>query len=424
MEKETPKGAKGFLEVLGPGLVTGASDDDPSGIATYAMTGAQLGYAPLWTALLTFPMMAAIQFICAKIGMVSGQGIARVLRKHYWRILLYPVVLALILANTLNAGADILAIAEGIHLLVPVPVATMIAPIGIGILVFQIWGSYRLLARIFKWLALTLVAFIASAFFARPDWMQVLRGTFVPEIRTDSVFLATLVAILGTTISPYLFFWQASQEVEEDISRGKKKLWQRKGATNDELQYAFWDVAVGMLASNAVMYFIILSSAATLHQAGKTNITSAAQAAEALRPLAGNAATLLMAIGLIGTGILAVPILTGSAAYAVCDTFGWTCSLDAKPSRAKEFYIVVSLSTLGALVVSLIGIPAMDALFWTAVINGFLAPPLLVVVMLIANNRQIMGKRVNGLWENLLGWATTAMMFAAAIALVWTWGQA
>jgi NRAMP (natural resistance-associated macrophage protein)-like metal ion transporter len=423
MENGVPKGSKGLLRILGPGFITGASDDDPSGIATYAMTGAQLGYAPLWTALLTFPMMATVQFICAKIGMESGQGIARVLRKHYPRLLLYPVVLSLIVANTLNAGADILAVCEGLHLLVPVPVSAMVFPIGLGILAFQIWGSYRLLARIFKWLALSLLAYIASAFFARPDWTEALRGTFIPTISYDSAFLATLVAILGTTISPYLFFWQASQEVEEDISRGKKKLWQRKGTTTDELRYAFWDVTVGMLASNIVMYFIILSSAATLHRAGRTDINSAAEAAEALRPLAGNAATVLMAIGLIGTGILAVPILTASAAYAVCDTFGWSCSLDATPGKAKEFYVVVSLSTLGALLINLVGVNAMDALFWTAVINGFLAPPLLVVVMLISNNREIMGRRVNGLWENALGWATTAMMVAAAVALICTWGS-
>jgi Mn2+/Fe2+ NRAMP family transporter len=232
-----------------------------------------------------------------------------------------------------------------------------------------------------------------------------------------------LVVILGTTISPYLFFWQASQEVEEEISRGRKRLWQRQGTTDDELKYAFWDVNTGMLFSNLVMYFIILATAATLHQAGRTDINSAADAAEALRPLAGDAATVLMALGLIGTGLLAVPILTGSAAYAVCETVGWKCSLDAKPGKAKEFYLVLVLSTLGGLLIDFIGISPMDALFWTAVINGFLAPPLLVVIMLIANNEQVMGKRVNGWWENVLGWTTAVVMFAAAIGLVLTWGS-
>jgi NRAMP (natural resistance-associated macrophage protein)-like metal ion transporter len=413
---------KRFLKMLGPGLVTGASDDDPSGIGTYATAGAQLGYAPLWTALVTFPLMASVQYICAQIGLVGGKGIAGVLRQHYPRTLLYAVVLGLMAANTINAGADILAIAAGVNLLVPVPTAAMIVPIAVGILVLQVWGSYRLIAKTFKWLTLALFAYIASAFFARPDWGDVLRGTFLPTFRFDSTFLATLVAILGTTISPYLFFWQASQEVEEEISRGRKRLWRRRGATDGELKYAFWDVSVGMFFSNVVMYFIILATAATLHRAGRGDINSAADAAEALRPLAGDAATALMALGLIGTGLLAVPVLTGSAAYAVCETFGWKCSLDAKPAKAKEFYLVLGASTVGGLLIDFIGVSPMDALFWTAVINGFLAPPLLVVIMLIANHKALMGKRVNGWWENALGWTTTAVMFAAAVALVLTWG--
>jgi NRAMP (natural resistance-associated macrophage protein)-like metal ion transporter len=413
---------KRFLKILGPGLITGASDDDPSGIGTYATAGAQLGYAPLWTAWVTFPLMASVQFICAKIGLVSGRGIAGVLGQHYPRTLLYAVVLGLTAANTINAGADVLAIAAGVNLLIPVPITAMIVPIAIGICVLQVWASYRLIAKTFKWLTLGLFAYMASAFFARPNWGDVLRGTFVPTFRFDSTFLATLVAILGTTISPYLFFWQASQEVEEEIARGRKRLWQRKGAKDCELKYAWWDVNVGMFCSNLVMYFIILATAATLYRAGKTDINSAAEAAEALRPLAGNAASVLMALGLVGTGLLAVPILTGSAAYAVCETFGWKCSLDAKPGRAKEFYLVLGLSTLGGVLIDYVGINPMDALFWTAVINGFLSPPLLVVIMLIANNERVMGKRVNGRWENVLGWTTTVVMFAAAVAFVLTWG--
>jgi NRAMP (natural resistance-associated macrophage protein)-like metal ion transporter len=406
--------------MLGPGLVTGASDDDPSGIGTYAAAGAKLGYTSLWTALMTFPLMASVQFICAKIGMVSGRGIAGVLGRHYSRNLVYPVVLALMVANTINAGADILAIAAGLNLLIPVRVAVMIGPVSILILGLQVWGSYRLIARTFKWLTLTLFAYIGSAFFSRPDWGAVLRGTLLPTLHFDSTFLAMLVAILGTTISPYLFFWQASQEVEEEISRGRRRLWQRPNATDNELRYAAWDVNIGMLFSNVVMYFIILASAATLHEAGQTDIESAEEAAEALRPLAGNAATVLMALGLIGTGLLAVPILTGSAAYAVCETFGWKCSLDAKPAQAKEFYIVLAASTLGGVIIDLIGISPMNALFWTAVINGFLAPPLLVVIMLIANNKAIMGKRVNSLGLNVMGWLTVAIMFLAALGLIFT----
>ena len=412
-----------FLKMLGPGLITGASDDDPSGIGTYAVAGAQLGYAALWTALVTFPLMAAVQFICARIAMVSGRGIASVLRKHYPRTLLYAVVLGLLLANTLNAGADLVAIAAGLNLLLPIPIKAVLVPVAILILVLQIWGSYRLIARTFKWLTLALFAFIGAAFLARPDWGEVFRGTVLPTVRFDSTFLATLVAILGTTISPYLFFWQASQEVEEEIARGRRRLWQRRGTTDGELRYAAWDVSIGMFLSNVVMYFIILATAATLHREGRTNIDSAAEAAEALRPLAGEAATVLMALGLIGTGFLAVPILTGSAAYAVCETFGWKCSLDAKPGKAKEFYLVLAASTIGGLVINVIGISPMDALFWTAVLNGFLSPPLLLVIMLIANNKQVMGNRVNGMGLNVLGWATTAAMFAAAAGLLLTWGK-
>ncbi len=412
-----------WLRVLGPGLIAGASDDDPSGIGTYAIAGAQSGYTLLWTALLTLPLMAAIQFICAKIGLVSGRGIAGVLRQHYPRPLLYAVVLGLMAANTLNAGADILAIAAGLNLLVPIPVAALIGPIAVAIFALQLLGSYRLIARTFKWLTLALFAYIASAFFARPDWGDVLRGTFVPTLRFESTFLATLVAILGTTISPYLFFWQASQEVEEEISRGRKRLWQRKGATDRELSYALWDVSIGMFLSNVVMYFIIVATAATLNRTGHTGIESATEAAEALRPLAGNTATILMALGLIGTGLLAVPVLTTSAAYAVCETFRWKCSLDATPGKAKEFYIVLGLSGLGGLLIDYIGIDPIGALFWTAVINGFVAPPLLLVIMLVANQKQVMGKRVNGWWENAIGGAATVVMFASAIALVVTWGS-
>jgi NRAMP (natural resistance-associated macrophage protein)-like metal ion transporter len=421
--RRRPNPVRRLLRILGPGLITGASDDDPSGIGTYAMVGARLGYTPLWTALATFPLMAAVQFICAKIGLVSGQGIAGVLRQHYPRTLLYAVVVGLMAANTLNAGADLLAIAAGVNLLLPVPIAALIVPIAVGILALQVWGSYRLIARTFKWLTLALFAYIASALFARPDWGEVLRGTFLPTFRFDGTFLAALVAILGTTISPYLFFWQATQEVEEQSSRGRKRLWHRRGATDGELTYAFWDVSIGMFFSNVVMYFIMLANAATLHRSGQTDINSAADAAEALRPLAGNAATALMALGLVGTGLLAVPILTGSAAYAVCETFGWKCGLDAKPGKAREFYAVLGVSTAGGLLIDFVGVNPVDALFWTAVVNGFLAPPLLVVIMLIANSEPVMGKRVNRWWENVLGWAATLVMFAAAVALVLTWGS-
>ncbi|HJZ78940.1 MAG TPA: divalent metal cation transporter [Pyrinomonadaceae bacterium] len=414
---------KRFFKVLGPGLITGASDDDPSGIGTYAVAGAAFGFATLWTALFTLPLMTAVQLICARIGMVSGMGLAAVLRRHYARNLLYLTVFLLVVANTINAGADIGAIAAAINLLVPVPIYLLVLPIALIILALQLWGSYRLIARTFKWLALALFAYVGSSFFARPDWFEVIKATFLPKLSFDPPFLATLVAIFGTTISPYLFFWQADQEVEEEISFGRITRSQRRGASDAEMKYARWDVYLGMFFSNLVMYFIILATAATLFKSGKTNIQSATDAAEALRPLAHGAASLLLAIGLIGSGCLAVPILTGCSAYAVAEAMGGRYGLSQKVGKAKLFYGVIIVSTLVGVIINFIGINPIRALFLAAIINGFLAPPLLVAIMLVANNRQIMGDRVNGRWSNVLGWTTTLVMFLAALALVLTWGQ-
>ncbi len=408
------------LRVLGPGLITGASDDDPSGIGTYSTAGASLGFATLWSAFLTFPLMAAVQYICAKIGLETGTGLAGVLRRHYPRWLLYPVVLGLLIANTFNVGADLGAIAAAVGLLVPVRTAILIVPIAAVILALVTFGSFRALTRLFKWLTLSLFAYVAASFFAHPNWAEVAKGTLIPTISLDGGFLAVLVAILGTTISPYLFFWQTGQEVEAQVGMGLRRLWQRQGTTDAELRYAFYDVSVGMLFSNMVMYFIILATGATLFAAGKHDIQSATDAAAALRPIAGDGATILLAIGLIGTGFLAVPALAGSSAYAVSEAMGWREGLDEKPFRAKQFYAVIALSTLVGMAVNFVGINPISALFWSAVINGFLAPPLLVLVMLIANDKKIMRARVNGRVSNVLGWITTAVMFAAAVGLVVT----
>jgi NRAMP (natural resistance-associated macrophage protein)-like metal ion transporter len=415
--------AKRLLRILGPGLITGASDDDPSGIGTYAVAGASLGYSILWTALITFPMMTAVQFICAKIGMVSGMGLARVIRKNYSGALLYPVLIGLVIANTINAGADIGAIAAAVNLLLPVPIAAMTIPIGLIILALQLWGSYAVITKIFKWLTVVLFAYIISAVYAKPDMIAVFHGTFVPRIKFDSAFLTQFVAILGTTISPYLFFWQSSHEVAEQISIGRRTLKSRQGATGKELQYARLDVTVGMLLSNSVMYFIILCSAATLFKNGKTGIQSASEAAQALGPLAGNFAYILFAIGLIGAGFLAVPILTGSSAYATAEVFGWQHGLDENPRCAKLFYSVIATSTLIGVGINFLHINPISALFWTAVINGFVAPPMLFVIMRISNNPEIMGQRVNGFWTNAAGWLTTIIMSCAAAGLVVTWSK-
>ena len=409
--------------MIGPGFITGASDDDPSGIATYAVAGASFGFATLWTALITFPLMATVQFICAKIGMVTGQGLAGVLKKHYPRWILIPAVIALLIANTFNAGADIGAIAAAINLIAPIPPTALIIPIAIMILLVQIWSSYRVLAAMFKWLTLSLFAYIGAAYFAHPNATEVLRGTLIPTIRVDTKFLSVLVAILGTTISPYLFFWQASQEVEEDIAAGKKTVAARKGASDDELRNAAWDVNLGMFFSNLVMYFIILATAATLFKAGKTDIQSATEAAQALTPIAGRFATTLLAIGLVGTGILAVPVLTGSSAYALAETFGWKYGLDEKPHRAPRFYLTIAAATLVGMLLNFTNVNPITALFWTALLNGLLATPLLILVMLVSNNPKVMEDRVNGRVATVLGWTTTVVMFLAAIALALTWKQ-
>ncbi len=416
-------GLKRMFKSLGPGLITGASDDDPSGIGTYAVAGASLGYTTLWTALVSFPMMTAVQFTCAKIGMVSGTGLAAVLRRRFPRPLVYAAVFALVAANTINAGADIGAIAAAVNLLVPIPLTALIVPIGAAILALQVWGSYEVITRCFKWLTLGLLAYVGASLFAHPDWGEVLRGTFLPRLSFDGRYVSALVAIFGTTISPYMFFWQPSEEVEEEIEHGRVTLEQRQGTTAAELKAAAWDTRIGMFFSNLIMYFIILASGATLFQAGQTHITSAADAAEALRPLAGDAAALLLAIGLTGSGFLAVPVLTGSSAYAVAETSGWTSGLSRKPRDARGFYGVIVAGTVFGVLFNFLGINPIDALFWTAVLNGFLAPPLLVLVMLVANDRTIMGARTNGRRLNVLGWGTTIVMFAAAIGLVVTWGQ-
>ena len=409
---------KRFGRMLGPGLITGASDDDPSGIGTYAQAGAQFGFATLWTTLAMLPMMTAVQYMCAKIGLVTGRGLAGVLREHYPRAVLYPAVIALVIANTLNAGADIGAIAAAINLLVPIPAIVFIVPVSLGLVALQVFGSYRLIEKVFKWLALALLAYIAAALFARPDLGKVVAGTFLPTIRLDAKYIGILVALLGTTISPYLFFWQASQEVEEEISMGRRRLRQRQGASRFALRFALIDTIVGMTFSEIVAYFIILATGATLFVAGKTEINSATDAAQALRPLAGDASALLLAVGLIGAGVLAVPVLTGSAAYGVSEAFGWRSGLDRKPTWAPQFYAVIIAATIVGIGINFVGINPITALVLSAVLNGIIAAPLLVLVMFISNNRRAMGEQTNGRLLNVLGWVTTSIMGIAALALI------
>jgi NRAMP (natural resistance-associated macrophage protein)-like metal ion transporter len=419
--RETNPLKRAFM-VLGPGFVTGASDDDPSGVGTYAQAGAAYGFATLWTTLFMLPMMTAVQYMSAKIALVSGRGLAGVLREHYPRWVQYSGLAVLVFANTLNAGADIGAIAAAIYLLVPIPggAIVFVVPIGLGIVALQVFGSYALVSRVFKWLALALLAYLATALFTHPDLRKVLVGTLVPTISLDPAYIGILVALLGTTISPYLFFWQASQEVDEQIKMGRRRLWQRKGANSKEMRFALWDTIAGMAFSEIVAYFIILTTGATLFVAGKHDIGSATEAAEALRPLAGNFSAALLAIGLIGAGVLAVPVLTGSAAYCFAETFGWSSSLNARPARAPEFYAVIVAATAIGVAINFLGLNPITALVFSAVINGLTAAPLVVILMLVSNNRNVMGARRNGRLLNTIGWATAVVMSVAAIALIVT----
>jgi NRAMP (natural resistance-associated macrophage protein)-like metal ion transporter len=406
-----------FFADLGPGLITGAADDDPSGISTYSVAGASFGYMPLWTALFSFPLMAAVQLMCARLGLVTGRGLAGVVRRYYPRWVLWSACALLIVANVFNIGADLGGMAEATEMMTGIksyywtPLYTLLI---ISLLFFS---TYRQFARIFKWLTMVLFAYIAAAFFARPDWHAVLSATFFPRVQWSSAFLATFVGILGTTISPYLFFWQASQEVEEERALGRDTVKQRKGATVKELKAARTDVFTGMFFSNLVMYFIILTTAATLNAHGQTNIETARQAAEALRPLAGSAAYLLFTIGLIGTGILAVPVLAGSAAYAVSEAAGWRGTLEDRPPLSRKFYALIAVAMLLGLTLDFVGFNAVKMLFYSAVLNGVLAPPLIVLVVLLTSNSKIMGIRVSSRPLRYVGWATVVIMTAACIGM-------
>lgn len=406
--------------ILGPGFITGASDDDPSGIGTYALAGASLGLQTLWMALLTFPLMAAVQNTCARVGLISGEGLAGVLRTHYPRWILYGSVALLFVANTINVGADLGAIADAVHSISGLQAVWLVAPVALGILALQIFGSYRLIANTFKWLTLALLAYVVDAFLVHPDLAETLRATAVPTFSLDPIYVTTVVAILGTTISPYLFFWQSSEEVEEQIEMGRKTKRSRRGASASELRYSSIDVNVGMAFSNVVMYFIILATALTLFKSGKTDIKSAADAAVALKPLVGDFAGILFAAGMIGAGLLAVPILSGSAAYAIAEAFGWKYGLDAHWSRAKPFYAVIVIATLAGVAMNFMGINPIDALFYSAVLNGIVAPPLLVMVMLAARNPKVMGKQTIGPLLTSLGWVATVGMFLAILGLAYT----
>jgi NRAMP (natural resistance-associated macrophage protein)-like metal ion transporter len=410
-----------FFSKLGPGIITGAADDDPSGISTYSVTGAAFGYAQLWTALFSFPLMVAVQLMCARLGIVTGRGLASVIRRHYSRKILWGACTILVIANTVNIGADLGGMAEVTEMVTGVR-ATYWEPLYAGLIIsLLLWSSYKHIARIFKWLTLVLFSYILAAFLSKPDWGQVAMATFIPHMKWSSQFFATFVGILGTTISPYLFFWQAAEEVEEEKAQGRQRVSQRRSATEEELRDCQTDVMSGMFISNLAMYFIILTTATTLHAHGQTDIETARQAAEALRPLAGAGAYWLFTLGIIGTGMLGVPVLAGSAAYAISEAARWEGSLEDRPRTAWKFYGVMVAAMILGLALNYAGFSAVRMLFWSAVLNGVLAPPLIVLVVLLTSNRKIMGNRVNPPLLKLLGWLAAIVMTIATAAMFLLW---
>jgi NRAMP (natural resistance-associated macrophage protein)-like metal ion transporter len=406
-----------FFSALGPGVITGAADDDPSGIATYSVAGAQLGTALLWTALLTWPLMAAVQMMCARIGMVTGEGLAGALRKRFPKPLLIAAAVALLGANVINIAADLAGMADAAEMLSGINSHVLVVVFGIAITVATVRLRYMQLATVLKWLALVLGAYVITAFLVHPHWSRVLRDAVVPSLPVGSDAWATLVAILGTTISPYLFFWQASQEVEEEKAKGRRMMVRREGASKDEIVDRKVDVGVGTFFSNAAMFFIILTTALTLHAHGLTKIETSRQAAEALRPLAGPLAATLYTVGILGVGLLAIPTLAGSAAYAFAETFDWRQGIDEKVLSARRFYMVLVLATAAGIGLDFAHINPIRALFWTAVINGLLAPFLLVGILIVASDRKLMnGQPSSRLGLTAVGLATL-LMFLAAIGM-------
>ncbi|MFL5270118.1 MAG: NRAMP family divalent metal transporter [Stellaceae bacterium] len=402
-------------------MITGAAADDPSAIGTYASAGAKLGLSFLWTAPVTLPMMYAVVYLSAKLGQVSGRGLFRAIKDYYPRRVLYPTLIGVLIGNTIEAGADLGGMAAALNLFIPIPIPWLVVAIAIVILAVQLYGSYILIRNVFRWLALVLLAYVGAAVLAKPDLGEVLRGTFIPTIEFNRDFLTMMVAVIGTTLSAYIYSWQSNEEIEEEIAAGRTRLSQRKGATDPELASTQRDILIGMVFSNAVMYFIILSTAATLHKAGINEVQSAAEAAQALEPLAGNWARLLFLLGVIGVGFLAVPVMTTGAAYDVAQVFGWRHSLHSKPHEAKKFYASIIGFTVIGVAMNFLGFNPMKALVWAGVVQGFSTPPLLLLIMLMTNNRTIMGDKVNGRAINILGSITTAAIFAASAGLVASW---
>ncbi len=407
-----------LFSCLGPGLITGASDDDPSGIATYSQAGAQFGYGMLWTMLFSYPLMAAIQEISARVGRVTGHGIAGNIRCHYPRWLLYPVVFLLFSANTINLGADFSAMAAALHLVIGGPVLIYGVAFALFSLGLEIFIPYDRYVAYLKWLTLALFAYVATALAVPVSWGEALKATMLPALSWNAQAMTTLIALLGTTISPYLFFWQASEEAEEVQDRPKEHaLKQHPEEAYVQLERIRMDTYVGMAFSNLVAFFIILTTAVTLHVHGVHDINTAAQAASALKPLAGHFAFLLFALGIMGTGLLAIPVLAGSAAYAVGEALHLTVSLERRPRRAKGFYAILAIAVLLGMLFNFLNLNPIKALYWTAVINGVVAVPVIAVMLIMTHNRKVMGDFTIPRYLRVMGWMTFAVMLGATVGL-------
>ncbi|MEP6701890.1 MAG: Nramp family divalent metal transporter [Betaproteobacteria bacterium] len=405
---------------LGPGLITGAADDDPSGIATYSQAGAQFGFNMLWTMLLTYPLMTTMQMISARLGCLTGKGLAANIKATFPGWVLWGVVALLTVANTINIAADIAAMGEAAHLMIGGSPQLYSIGFGLVCLGLQVFLSYKTYVRYLKWLTLALLSYVAVAFMSNVNWLDVLKGTLLPHVEWNSDTITIIVAVLGTTISPYLFFWQAAQEMEDLRATGNGHHKPKGDVARRHLTRIKWDSAIGMGFSNLVAFFIILSTAATLHATGLTKIETSAQAAEALRPMAGHFAFLLFSLGIIGTGMLAVPVLAGSAAYAVTETLEWESGLDKKLYEAKGFYAIVAIATLGGVVFNFTPIDPIKALLFSAVVNCVIAVPIMVVMMILGTRHETMGHFVIGKQLRVMGWLTTAVMAVAVVAMIWT----
>jgi len=415
------KKAKNYWYLLGPGLTTGASDDDPSGIATYSQSGAQYGFGLLWLAAFTFPLMAVIQEMCARIGLVTGRGLAGNIRVHFGKKVLYVSTIFLFAANTFNIGADIGAMANAVQLILPhFSFYALVIGFTLLILLLQVFTPYVRYARYLKWLALVLFAYILSAILAHPDWHTVINHSIVPHITFSKNQLLLICAILGTTITPYLFFWQTSQEIEEEIAVGQTTLKSRTGSAPAEIKKMRVDVWSGMFLSNVVMFFIIAACASVLFSHGVTNISTAAQAAQALRPFAGNATFWLFAIGIIGMGLLAIPVMAGASAYAISESMGKRQGLNSKLKQASAFYGVIIISMLLGLAMNFLGINPIKALIYSAVLNGIVAPIILVLILLLARSKHVMGEWKNSKVAGFFGWGLTLLMAVAGIAAIYS----